>query len=456
MSGRGLPIYFSGASAAAFSIDRMSDIVSTLDLKPGMFVADLDRPWLGTPFLLQGFLIEDEEQIAQLREFCRFVTVDRERSTGDEYRTAATGFAPEKRSMLPVQPPVVRYHSKKKLRLPPLEVLGERDLGGHRFATVRYVDDVHVEEELPAAKASYENAHSLLQDIGAQVSAGKVPDIQHVNRTVSGLVECVVRNADALLWLSRLKRSDNETYDHALSVSIHLLAFGRHLGVLPDDLHSLGMGGLLKDIGFIRLPTELVHKAGGLTPTERETMRQHVHIGSELLAEQLSGSSIVHDIIVKHHERIDGSGYPSRLRGKAIGLYAEMAGLADSYCAMLYPRSFRPARNGQWIVDELNNMRDRRFTASVVDEFVQFVGLYPVGTLVELNSGEVGVVFEQNRVRRLKPRILVLLGPDKSRNTSPGVLNLLTDPMVCEGKPYQIVRILPAGSFGLDPKEFYL
>jgi HD-GYP domain-containing protein (c-di-GMP phosphodiesterase class II) len=435
----------------------MSEIVSTLDLKIGMFVADLDRPWLGTPFLIQGFVVEEEAQIAQLRDLCRFVTVDRERSVGEEYKADPySGFVAEKRVATAVRQPVIQYRSKRKLSLPTLEVSGERNLGGHKFNTVRYVDDIHVEEELPAAKASYENAQSLLQDIGAQVSSGKVPEIQQVDHTVNGLVECVVRNADALLWLSRLKRSDNETYDHALSVSIHLMAFGRHLGVTPDDLHSLGMGGLLKDVGFIRLPEELVHKMGGLTPAEREQMRQHVQLGSDLLAEQFSGSMIVHDIIVKHHERIDGSGYPSRLRGTEIGLYAEMAGLADSYCAMLYPRSFRPARNGQWIVDEINNMRDRRFTASVVDEFIQFVGLYPVGTLVELNSGEVGVVFEQNRVRRLKPRVLVLLGPDKSRNPSPGILNLLTDPMICEGKPYQISRILPAGSFGLDPKEFYL
>lgn len=435
----------------------MSEIVSTLDLKIGMFVADLDRPWLGTPFLIQGFLIEDEAQIAQLRELCRFVTVDRERSAGEEHKSDPhSAFFPEKRVATATRPPVIQYRSKRKLKLPALEVAGERNLGGHTFDAVRYVDDIRVEEELPVAKVSYEDAQNLLQDIGTQVASGKVPDVQHVDRTVSGLVECVVRNPDALLWLSRLKRSDNETYDHALSVSIHLMAFGRHLGVTPDDLHSLGMGGLLKDVGFIRLPADLLHKTGGLTPAEREQMRRHVQIGLDLLAEQLSGSTIVHDIIVKHHERIDGSGYPARLRGNEIGLFAEMAGIADSYCAMLYPRSFRPARNGQWIVDELNHMRDRRFTASVVDEFIQFVGLYPVGTLVELNSGEVGVVFEQNRVRRLKPRILVLLGPDKSRNSSPGILNLLADPMVCEDKPYQITRILPAGSFGLDPKEFYL
>jgi hypothetical protein len=123
---------------------------------------------------------------------------------------------------------------------------------------------------------------------------------------------------------------------------------------------------------------------------------------------------------------------------------------------MLFPRPFRPARNGQWVVEELNTMRDFRFTASVVDEFIQFVGLYPVGTLVELNSGEVGVVVEQNRVRRLKPRVMVLLGPDKTRNHSAGILNLLGDPLVSDGLPYRITRILPPGAYDLDPREFYL
>jgi HD-GYP domain-containing protein (c-di-GMP phosphodiesterase class II) len=184
-------------------------------------------------------------------------------------------------------------------------------------------------------------------------------------------------------------------------------------------------------------------------------MRQHVQFGCELLSRDFSMPEVVFDIIVKHHERIDGSGYPAHLTSEEIGLYPEMTGLVDSYCAMSYPRAFRPARNPQWVIDEINSMRDLRFTASVIDEFIQFVGLYPIGTLVELNSGEVGVVYEQNRVRRLKPRVMVLLGPDKTRNPSPGILNLLNDPMVREGLPYRIVRVLPSGSFGLDPKEFY-
>jgi HD-GYP domain-containing protein (c-di-GMP phosphodiesterase class II) len=436
----------------------MFEVVSTRDLKLGMFVAELDRPWLGSPFLLQGFLVEEDEQLAQLRDLCRFVTVDRVRSTGAEYSpNPASAFVPIKRSPTDARlKAVIYYQGRRKLGIPQLVMGAPREVCGRRFSAVTYTEDVHVEDELPTAQVAYENTQHLLEDIGEQVSAGKVPDIEHVDRTVSNMVECVVRNPDAMLWLSKLRRTDNETYNHSLSVSIHLMAFGRHLGLPPDDLHSLGMGGLLKDIGFIRLPVSLVHKIGGLTQQEREQMRQHVHMGIELLANEFAVTDDVRDIIVKHHERIDGSGYPSRLRGDELGLYAEMAGVVDSYCAMSYPRSFRPARGSQWVIEEINTMRDHRFTASVVDEFIQFVGLYPVGTLVELNSGEVGVVYEQNRVRRLKPRILVLLGPDKSRNPSPGILNLLTDPMVCEGTPYQIVRTLPAGSFGLDAKEFYL
>lgn len=435
----------------------MVEIISTLDLKLGMFVAELDRPWLDSPFLMQGFLIDEEDQLVKLRDLCRFVTIDRARSVGAECRADPVAtFEPGRRVPAPHAVPVTYYEGTRKLAIPPLVMSGSREVAGRKFATVHYVDDMRVEDDLPAATMSYTKAKDLIEDIGSQVMAGKVPDIEHVDRTVDGLVECVARNPDTLLWLSKLKRSDSETYDHALSVSIHLMAFGRHLGMPPDDLHSIGMGGLLMDIGFLRLPMELVHKAGGLTADERASMREHVRLGVDMLAEEQALDEVVRGIIAKHHERLDGSGYPARMRGAEIGLHAEMAGIVDSYCAMLYPRAFRPARNAQWVIEEVNSMRDRRFSSAVVDEFVQFVGIYPVGILVELNSGEVGVVFEQNRVRRLKPRILVLLGPDKSRNPSPGILNLLNEPMVREGMPYRIVRTLPSGSYGLDPAEFYL
>lgn len=433
----------------------MFEIVSTVDVRLGMWVADLDRPWLDTPFLLQGFLVEDETQIAQLRSLCRFVTIDRTRSIGDEYRPGEV-FVPEKRSHSVTLAEAIPYESRRKLKLPPLAISAVRTLGRHNFRTVEYPETIRVEDELPSAEENLANAQRLLDDITQELSSGKVPDVDRVEETVDGLVECVVRNADALLWMSKLKRTDNETYDHAITVSIHLMAFGRTLGIPPDDLHHLGMGGLLKDVGFIQLPSALVHKPAGLTPDERRQMHDHVQLSCDMLAGDFAVSGEVQDIIAKHHERIDGSGYPARLRGEEIGLYPEMAGIVDSYCAMSYPRAFRPARNPQWVTDEINSMRDVSFSASVIDEFIRFIGLYPVGTLVELNSGEVAVVFEQNRVRRMKPRVMVLLGPDKTRNHSPGILNLLNDPQISDGVPYRIVRVLPSGAFGLDPKEFYL
>ena len=433
----------------------MIEIIATQGLKLGMFIADLDRPWLGTPFLLQGFLLESEQDLAALRELCRFVTVDRERSTGAEYRAdPAQRYHPDKRQPGPA--PLIIYPNQRRLAIPALTVGAVRELAGRRFPAVHYQEDTRVEEELPRARVSFEKTHGLLRDIGEQVAIGKLPDIEHVENTVDGLVECVVRNPDSLLWLAKLKQTDNLTYDHTLNTSVHLMAFGRHLGLSPDDLHVLGLGGLLKDVGYINLPSHLIQKPAGLTRDEREHMRRHVELGRQILADQAGIPGAAWEIILKHHERIDGSGYPGRLQGHDIGLFAEMAGIADTYCAMAYPRPFRPARNGQWIIEEINGMRDNRFSASVVDEFVQFVGLYPVGTLVELNSGEVGVVVEQNRVRRLKPRVMVLLGPDKSRNHSAGILNLLNDPLVGDGVPYRIVSILPPGAYGIDPREFYL
>ena len=433
----------------------MFEIISTQGLQLGMFVADLDRPWLGTPFLLQGFLLENVEDLAALRDLCRFVTIDRERSTGDEYRADSTQhFKAEKRA--PGPPPLIIYPNKRKLAIPTLVVGTVRELAGRRFPAIHYQEDIRIEEELPRARTSFDRTQELLKDLGQQVATGKLPDIEHIETTVDGLVECVVRNPDSLLWLAKLKQTDNLTYDHTLNVAIHLMAFGRHLGLSPDDLHMLGMGGLLKDVGFISLPQELIHKPSGLTREERERMREHVNLGREMLADQLEIPDMVWQIVLKHHERIDGSGYPARLHGDEVGLFAEMAGITDSYCAMIFPRPFRPARNGQWVIDELNSMRGHRFTASVVDEFIQFVGLYPVGTLVELNSGEVGVVVEQNRVRRLKPRVMILLGPDKTRNQSAGTLNLLNDPMVSQGIPYRIIGILPPGAHDIDPREFYL
>lgn len=162
------------------------------------------------------------------------------------------------------------------------------------------------------------------------------------------------------------------------------------------------------------------------------------------------------DIVSRHHERLDGSGYPAGLSNGAIGLRAEMAGLVDTFCAMTSKRAYDEPLSTQRALEALIRQRDIKFSANVVDGFIQCIGLYPAGTLVELNSGEIAVVIAQNRVRRMQPRVLVLLCADKTPNHHPPTLDLLYSPLTPAGEPYRILRALPTGAHGIDPSEFYL
>jgi HD-GYP domain-containing protein (c-di-GMP phosphodiesterase class II) len=176
----------------------------------------------------------------------------------------------------------------------------------------------------------------------------------------------------------------------------------------------------------------------------------------ELLEGQHGFSPNVLEIVAAHHERNDGSGYPRRLDCQHLNLHAELAGLVDTYCAMTRHRVFSAAVSNQKALEMLSKMRGGKFREALVDQFVQCVGLYPIGTLVELNTGEVAVVIQQNQVRRLKPRLLVLLAQDKSLERRPRNLDLILDPTTPTGEPYRIRQALPSNAYGIDPGEFFL
>lgn len=507
----------------------MLEIVAAHDVKLGMFVAELDRPWVGTPFALQGFLVSNERQLAVLRQFCSFVSVDRDRSTFTDFAgtiqhsgKAAVRQAwsvleafrcvaaierpsgmvwgrgsPSSVSIECVQPsprrapaasksaaqpqpsPKVRHAylapalgrvervcdkapppnlQPQRIGLAKLQRIVASELAGsaNRPGRIAYLDESSVEEEMFLSSEAFQRAQELMTDVSEELSKDKLPEAERIREAVGGMVGSVVRNPDALIWLSKLKRSDNYSYDHALDVAIHLMAFGRHLGFPADELNNLGVAGLLQDVGKARIPLGLLQKAEALTPAERTVLRRHVEFSTEIVSAQPGISARVVEIVARHHERYDGSGYPRRLVGQEIGVLAEMAGLVDTYCALSYDRPYRRALNNQTVLHKLYISRSKHFSEALVIEFIQCIGLYPVGTLVELRSGEVGVVIEQNRVRRLKPRIMVLLDKDKQPPAAPLVLNLQDGAHDEGGCELQIRCALPRGAYGLEPTEFYL
>jgi HD-GYP domain-containing protein (c-di-GMP phosphodiesterase class II) len=268
-------------------------------------------------------------------------------------------------------------------------------------------------------------------------------------REVLGSLE---RNADALTWLLQLKRMDEYSFDHAMEVSVNMMRLGSHIGWRKKYLLNLGFAGLLQDVGKTRLPPELLAKTEALTAAERETVHSHVANSLELLYEQSGLPTEVMVIVSRHHERWDGSGYPRGLRSDDIGLASEIAGLVDSFCAMLKDKPYRLALGHQEALEELYALRGTQFNTVLMEQFVQCIGLYPVGGLVELDSGEVGVVIQQNQVQRSRPRVLLTLDADKE----PVRIYTVIDLREAAHADRRIARSLPSNAYGLSSRDNYL
>jgi HD-GYP domain-containing protein (c-di-GMP phosphodiesterase class II) len=193
-----------------------------------------------------------------------------------------------------------------------------------------------------------------------------------------------------------------------------------------------------------------------LSEEEYELTKSHVASSLDLLVGQRDFPIEVLTLVAAHHERVDGSGYPRQISGEKLKFPAELTGLIDTYCAMTRSRVYSAPVSNQSALESLIKLRGSKFRETLIDQFIQCVGLYPIGTLLELNTGEVAVVIQQNQVRRLKPKVLILLAEDKSIERRPRNLDLILDPLTPTGQPYRIRHALPANAYGIDWAEFFL
>ena len=271
------------------------------------------------------------------------------------------------------------------------------------------------------------------------------------------LVDSVLRNPDAYFWLETMRHHDSYTYSHAMNCCALMAAFGRHLGLGDEQLHDMATGGLLLDIGKTALPEALLESREQLDAAGLEIIQGHLRHGVRLYDASGATNLFVREILETHHEREDGSGYPSGMAGSGIPLFGRIAGIVDSFDAMTSARPYRAAVSKYEALQHMYRARGRLFQADLVEQFVQCLGVYPVGTLVELSTGEVAVVMAQNPVRRLFPRVIVLT--DVSRKLRNGFESRDLRDTLAGGTAATQVSIrksLPFGAYGLDPRELYL
>jgi putative nucleotidyltransferase with HDIG domain len=417
--------------------------IAVEDLCPGMWVVDLDRPWRETPFLFQGFEIKDDADLEQLRRFCRHVVVE----LPESHEHVAVRHA-----VAPSPPRMTIQYAESPSTAPEFGVL--RRFTAEPARAPAYPDRVTLEQELPRAREIARQSKVLVQDILEDIRVGQSLDTAGAKQAVSQMVESILDNPDALVCLGQLKNKDQYTAEHALRVCVLALAFGRHLELEEAELNVLGVGAMLHDIGKTKVPTEILNKPGRLTARENELMKLHVAHGVEILEKSAGIPPASVEVARNHHERFDGTGYAAGLKGEQIGLFGSIGAIVDCYDAITSNRAYH---TGMSPFDALNRMytwRAKEFHPELIEQFIQCMGVYPIGSIVELDTGAVGVVISVNRFRRLRPKVALVLNADKTAFQPFRVLDLM-QLEVEPGAPHVEIRhVLPMGAFGINPVDY--
>lgn len=380
------------------------------DLSIGMYVHSLDRPWLNSPFTVQGFMIRSYEEIKKLQASCAFVYID------------------------------------------PLRTRGIWDSDGRTIERKSYTETVSFEQELPRAARVREQARKAVADFYNHARAGASIKTELARTAVAHCVDSVLNNPSAMHWLSLLKERDNYTVEHSLNVGMFAVILGRQIGLPEAELEKIGLCGMMHDIGKAKVPEKILNKPGQLSDEELAIMRKHTNHGFHMLSSHGLPAEVA-ETAFAHHERIDGKGYPRRLSDKQISYYTKIVAIADSYDAMTSNRCYDDALSAMDAIKVLTENRGQCFDSDLVIKFVQCIGVYPPGSIAELSNGEAGIVLPSPTRNRLKPKILMLR--DSAQQQCEAHVLDFSKPRAAADKDLKINRLLADGSHGIFIRDYH-
>jgi putative nucleotidyltransferase with HDIG domain len=316
-----------------------------------------------------------------------------------------------------------------------------------------YVTTASLAQEVPVAKVTQNNFMDVTQTtLALDMNDSTLHESVNVAKeAVADVVESITRNPEAMQLVNNIRKLDEHSYQHAIDVSLLMVALGREMCLFKDDLIEVGLGGMLHDVGEVK--PKGVSKINSIKNITKFRVYKDDHVQNGInIAMKSNQSKIVREIIANHHEHFDGSGYPMVRKGGQIGLYGNMICIVDTYVSLINGRNCEVALPPNKALDFMYKQKGRLFHPQMLDQFIQVIGIYPVGTLVRLNTGDVGFVIKQNKTWRMKPVVMVVMNKHKEKLEIPVHIDLMNQPK--NKKEITIHSDLPMDAFGLVVEDY--
>lgn len=392
-------------------------------LRPGMYIHDLGLDWLSHPFLRSRFVLRRDEEVAEiLRAGVKELYIDTARGDDDVEGASAVE---------------VRAEVDREL--------------GELAADPPAVSGIPIGEELERAREIHRRAGEVVHDLMRDARLGRAIECGAVETLVAEITESLTRNAGALLSLLNLKRQDDYTFLHCVSVGTLMVSFGRFLKLPEETVRQAGIGGLVHDVGKSKIPLAILNKPDRLTDREFAVIKTHPRTGYSMLLNSRGFGDVPLDVALHHHERIDGTGYPDRLPAERISVIAQMGAICDVYDAITSNRCYHAAIPPTEALRKIVEWSKHQFRRDLVHSFIRSIGIYPVGTLVRLESGRLGVVIDQNANHLLTPVVRVVYDTVRGETLTPAKVDLSAP--VGAGGADRIVSDESPSRWQIDPMQ---
>ncbi|MFI3185553.1 MAG: HD-GYP domain-containing protein [Methylococcaceae bacterium] len=393
------------------------------DLVIGMYIVELDKPWLETAFMFQGFELKTEAELQSVKDTCEYVYIDMTKNKKE-------------------QGPIIEHI----------------DSSPHNKAIFDYGAPPQIisvfEKQISNAEKVYVSSGALVIDFMDKIAKGGGIDVKLAKQAVAECVNSVLHSPDAILWLTQLKKKDEYTSQHSLNVCVLSIVLGRHINLSEVHLNVVGLCGMMHDMGKMLVPLEILNKPGTLDDEEKLIMQSHTSLGYELLKSSDEMHPCAIDVAHSHHERLDGNGYPRKIKQTYLTQYTRIVAIADVYDAMTSDRVYQKGRTHLEAINIMSNLANHHLDEALVIKFIESIGVYPPGCLVQMTNGAIAIVVEVNEKMKLRPKIIIIL--DEERNPVPeAVINLSAMGTDKCGAVYTIKGIVRAEDWHIDASKYY-